>query len=111
MQLPPHEVSLQAASESQAISELTFDEAERADNGNIDHQDEPEENSTSTLQNEESRNFGNEASTALTTLDQGSRNVGGRPKGTTNEALRDFKFKKKLALQNIWLLKKRFVQG
>ena len=46
MQLPPHEVSLQPASESQGISELTFDEAERADNGNIDHQDEPEENST-----------------------------------------------------------------
>jgi len=39
-----------------------------------------------------------EASTALATLDQGSKNVGGQPKGTTNEALRDFKFKKKLAL-------------
>eukprot|EP00590_Aulacoseira_subarctica_P004311 CAMPEP_0172434174 /NCGR_PEP_ID=MMETSP1064-20121228/70489_1 /TAXON_ID=202472 /ORGANISM="Aulacoseira subarctica , Strain CCAP 1002/5" /LENGTH=226 /DNA_ID=CAMNT_0013182373 /DNA_START=157 /DNA_END=835 /DNA_ORIENTATION=- len=39
-----------------------------------------------------------EASTALTTLDQGSRNFGGRPKGTTNEAIRHFNFKKKLAL-------------
>mmetsp|Transcript_8800 Transcript_8800/g.12805 ORF Transcript_8800/g.12805 Transcript_8800/m.12805 type:complete len:201 (+) Transcript_8800:65-667(+) len=83
MQLPPHEVSLQPASESQGISELTFDEAERADNGNIDHQDEPEENSTSTLQNEQSRNFG------------------GRPKGTTNVALRDVKFKVRLALRSI----------
>jgi len=34
----------------------------------------------------------------LTTQDQESRNFGGRPKGTTNEAIRDFKFKKKLAL-------------
>jgi len=80
MQLPPHEVSLQSACAPQAISELTFNEAACAGNGNIDHQDRPEENSTSSVQNEQSRNFG------------------GRPKGTTNVALRDVKFKVRLAL-------------
>jgi hypothetical protein len=40
LELPAHEVSLQSACESQAISDVTFNEAECADNGNIDHQDE-----------------------------------------------------------------------
>ena len=82
LQLPPHEVSLQSTFESQAISDVTVNEAECSNNGNIDHQGEykPEENSASTLENEQSRNHG------------------GRPKGTTNEALCEVKFKVRLAL-------------
>ena len=80
--LPPHEILLyhQSTCITNPMSQLTtsITDAEFADNGSTtDHQDEPEDNLTST---EESRNFG------------------GRPKGTTNEALRDLKFKEKLAL-------------
>ena len=55
MQLPPHEVSAtQSACESQTISEVTLDN-QLADNLNMDHQDEPDENSTSTQQNDQSK--------------------------------------------------------
>ena len=79
LQLPPHEVSLQSACESQTVSGLTFDHAA---NGNIHQQDEdkPKENLTYTLENEQSRNHG------------------GRPEGATNEALHNIKFKVRLAL-------------
>mmetsp|Transcript_8797 Transcript_8797/g.12801 ORF Transcript_8797/g.12801 Transcript_8797/m.12801 type:complete len:221 (+) Transcript_8797:65-727(+) len=104
LQLLPHEITLQSASATQAVSELSF-------NAEILPQQEEALEETDEAPEENMTQLPDEASTALTTLDQGSRNFGGRPKGTTNEAIRHFNFKKKLALQNIWLLKKRFVQG
>jgi len=67
MVLPPHEILLQSTCKTNATSQLSASiiDTECADNGSTDHQDEPEENLTST---DESRNFG------------------GRPKGSTNEA-------------------------
>ena len=91
LQLPPHEITLQSASATQEVSELSFnDEIQPQQEEVLEETDKaPEENMTQSP---------DEASTALTTLDQGSRNFGGRPKGTTNEAIRHFNFKRKLAL-------------
>jgi len=91
LQLPPHEITLQSASATQAVSELSF-------NAEIQPQQEEALEETDEAPEENMTQLPDEASTALATLDQGSKNVGGQPKGTTNEALRDFKFKKKLAL-------------
>jgi len=91
LQLPPHEITLQSASATQAVSELSF-------NAEIQPQQEEALEETDEAPEENMTQLPDEASTALTTLDQGSRNFGGRPKGTTNEAIRHFNFKKKLAL-------------
>jgi len=86
-----HEITLQSASATQAVSELSF-------NAEIQPQQEEALEETDEAPEENMTQLPDEASTALTTLDQGSRNFGGRPKGTTNEAIRHFNFKKKLAL-------------
>ena len=88
MELLPQEISLQSTTDFQAVSELTI-------TAEITAEIQPPQ---SEAPEEDTRPSPDEALTALTTLDQESRNFSGRPKGTTNEALRDFKFKKKLAL-------------
>jgi len=78
LKLPPRQITMQPNS-SQVFSAVTF--SEELENGA--RVDAEEEQTVPLLDSEESDSL---------------RNVGGRPKGTTNKALRDLKFRRSAAL-------------
>jgi hypothetical protein len=85
--LPPHQIDV-PSSTSQAVSLVTFnEELENGARVNVE-----EEQTEPPLENQSSV-----SSNAAEGSDD-SRNLGGRPKGTTNEAIRDLKFRRSAAL-------------